>query len=192
MQLSVLLERIGNGYSLSIVGSSECDFIEHERLRTREYRILWGTVGILNLLTSMFGLPHFWCCEKGSNSQSSFYATRSLYPNLPNVIWLLSTSRIVFLSLTQVPKKAQNEWNSKCSKYYSTVTDFARLRGKSTFKPSATASQYAINWSGITLRSPCKQSTVLGISIFSACPSLNSSSFGLQITMGFPERAITE
>lgn len=74
---------------------------------------------------------------------------------------------------------------------YSTVTDFAKFLGISTFNPSATANQYAINCSGITFSRPCRQSTVFGISIFSHLSSRNSSSSGLQMTIGLPERAMT-
>ena len=74
---------------------------------------------------------------------------------------------------------------------YSTVTDLARLRGKSTFKPSATASQYAMSWSGMTLSRPCNKSTVLGTSIRSVFSGGNSSSPVLQMTIGRPFRAMT-
>jgi hypothetical protein len=83
-----------------------------------------------------------------------------------------------------------SEYNSRyCN--HSTVTDLARLRGKSTFKPSATASQYAISWSGMTLSRPCNKSTVLGTSIRSVFSGGNSSSPWLQITIGRPFRAMT-
>lgn len=80
---------------------------------------------------------------------------------------------------------------TRLSRIYSTVTLFAKFLGKSTFKPSATASQYAISCNGITFSKPCKQSTVFGISIFSALLLENSSSSGLQITIGLPDRAMT-
>jgi len=75
---------------------------------------------------------------------------------------------------------------------YSTVTDFAKFLGKSTLRPSRTASQYAMSWRGITFRIPWRTSTVLGISILSAWLLLNSSSSELQITIGLPPRAITK
>lgn len=82
--------------------------------------------------------------------------------------------------------------NSRSSPFYSTVTDFAKLRGKSTFRPSITASQYAISCSGMTFKMPCSTSTVLGISIVCACSlPWNSSSPVLQITMGLPPRDTT-
>ena len=83
-----------------------------------------------------------------------------------------------------------SKYNSRyCN--HSTVTDLARLRGKSTFKPSATASQYAMSWSGMTLSRPCNKSTVLGTSIRSVFSGGNSSSPGLQMTIGRPFRAMT-
>jgi hypothetical protein len=74
---------------------------------------------------------------------------------------------------------------------YSTVTLLAKFRGKSTLRPSITASQYAMSCSGMTLRMPCSTSTVLGISMCSPGLVLNSSSLGLQMTMGLPLRAMT-
>ena len=74
---------------------------------------------------------------------------------------------------------------------YSTVTDLAKFRGKSTLSPSPTASQYAMSWRGMTLSKPWRQSTVLGISIFSVCSDGNSLSSGLQMTIGRPPRAMT-
>ena len=74
---------------------------------------------------------------------------------------------------------------------YSTVTDLAKFRGKSTLSPSPTASQYAMSWRGMTLSRPWRQSTVLGISIFSVCSAGNSESLALQMTIGRPPRAMT-
>jgi hypothetical protein len=96
------------------------------------------------------------------------------------------SSNLSMLEILTSPSKDNSRY---CN--HSTVTDLARLRGKSTFKPSATASQYAMSWSGMTLSSPCNKSTVLGTSIRSVFSGGNSSSPVLQMTIGRPFRAMT-
>jgi hypothetical protein len=94
------------------------------------------------------------------------------------------------LSMLEIQPPPRPNTTVRCCNH-STVTDLARLRGKSTFKPSATASQYAMSWSGMTLSRPCNKSTVLGTSIRSVFSGGKASSPVLQMTIGRPFRAMT-
>ncbi len=63
----------------------------------------------------------------------------------------------------------KNRWKSPDQPvpvgYYSTVTDFARLRGWSTLQPRITAMWYESNCSGMVARSGDSISSVSGISM---------------------------
>ena len=51
---------------------------------------------------------------------------------------------------------------------YSTVTDFARLRGLSTSQPNKTEVWYAISWAAVDMGKAIKVSDMLGIAIKSS------------------------
>lgn len=59
----------------------------------------------------------------------------------------------------------QDEFEFFCRFVYSTVTDFAKLRGWSTLQPRITAMWYESNCSGITAKSGTRASWQAGISM---------------------------
>jgi len=75
--------------------------------------------------------------------------------------------------------------------YSTAVTDLAKFIRKSTLNPWRTASQELISCSGITLSRPCRQSMILGTSIFIVMSGWHFDSSGLQMTIGLPLRART-
>ena len=74
---------------------------------------------------------------------------------------------------------------------YSTVTDFARLRGWSTLRPFSTATWYAINCRGITESNGASGANVGGTSIYASEMSFTATSPSVTIDSMRPLRAVT-
>lgn len=72
---------------------------------------------------------------------------------------------------------------------YSTVTDFAKFRGWSTFLPNNTAMWYESNCRGIVVSNGDKDSKVFGTSITWSAKSLTCVSPSVTTAMIFPFRA---
>lgn len=100
---------------------------------------------------------------------------------------------IIHHNLHHIKKKifARFRHKKKNVMFYSTVTLLARLRGQSTLQPRLTAMWKDRSCIGMTVRIPCRQSTVRGTSRTLDANDIVSLSPSSQIKIGRPSRAVT-